>query len=293
MASYPLPRDTKQELEKNALAVSNYNLFFRRYLALDERSNSVEKLSDALLDIYSKGEGKKLLEACAVRHRRILAEAEALSYTAAAQGRVVVGLGDKGARDIGLTLHQLYGFPIIPGSSLKGLARTYALTTITARGADGKLLDLSRLARRIEDYAKEKAKAKAEKKEIPANADFDRFLAIFGAQDAAGAAVFFDALPTRFTLVRDIMNPHYGSYYRDKGKSHAQPADYYSPVPILFLAVEKGSEFRFGVAVRQPQFRELRQQAWDWLQAGLTTLGVGAKTTSGYGVFDKNSFHQD
>lgn len=274
-----MPLDTKVELEKNATAVSNYTLFFRRYVAFDVQSGKIEGLTDALLDLYSKGEGKKVLDACYLRHLQMLDDADAVSQTAVVQGRMVVGLGDKGAREVGITLHSLHGFPIIPGSALKGLARTFALSTLNTKGDDGKVLDLSSQAKAIEDYAGRKQDGK----QIAANAEYDQFIAVFGALESAGGAIFFDALPRYFTLARDIMNPHHNEYYRSQGKD-APPSDYQSPVPIIFLSVDKGSEFLFGVAARKRD-TDIRRLAWEWLKAGLSTVGVGAKTTSGYGVF--------
>lgn len=49
----------------------------------------------------------------------------------APEWRFIVGLGDKGALEAGLTFHRTYGFPIIPGSALKGLARATALLEIS------------------------------------------------------------------------------------------------------------------------------------------------------------------
>ncbi|MCB0182832.1 MAG: type III-B CRISPR module RAMP protein Cmr6, partial [Caldilineaceae bacterium] len=40
--------------------------------------------------------------------------------------RLVVGLGGESTLETALTLHRVHGFPVIPGSALKGLARTVA-----------------------------------------------------------------------------------------------------------------------------------------------------------------------
>jgi CRISPR-associated protein Cmr6 len=44
--------------------------------------------------------------------------------------RMVIGLGGKGTLEMGITLHHTYGFPYIPGSALKGVARTCGLLKI-------------------------------------------------------------------------------------------------------------------------------------------------------------------
>ena len=47
-----------------------------------------------------------------------------------AESRLIIGLGGKGTLKMGITLHHLYGFPYIPGSALKGLARTFGIYKI-------------------------------------------------------------------------------------------------------------------------------------------------------------------
>lgn len=120
------------------------------------------------------------------------------------------------------------------------------------------------------------------------------FLTIFGhapqkGEDESvaqsGRAVFFDAAPARLPkLELDIMNPHYPKYYQGK----EPPTDSQSPVPVYFLTVASGVEFRFAVGWRGPlddEARQLRSLAQGWLIKGLTELGAGAKTSAGYGYF--------
>jgi CRISPR-associated protein Cmr6 len=78
------------------------------------------------------------------------------------------------------------------------------------------------------------------------------------------------------------MTPHYGEYYR--GEKRTPPADYLTPNPILFLTVER-TEFLFALAARTPKAVPLLPRAEEWLKGGLKELGIGAKTTVGYGYF--------
>ncbi len=279
---YPLPHDTAEAL--HGARVSNLGLYLDKFIEIEvatyKATEQAKKYTYAPTGLFNAPEGKALLAACAARHRQMLAAAHALVHTASPQSRCIVGLGTKGMLEVGIRLHHLYGFPIIPGSALKGLARAHALITIPSKVGD-KNLSPSHLEAAIEKYAKDKAKAKAEHKPFTENPDYEPFLAVFGAQQGAGAAIFFDALPETVTLEVDIMNVHYPDYYNASGKN-TPPADYYSPTPIDFLTVGKDSRFIFGVTARDTA---LRQQAWDWLKAGLETMGVGAKTTSGYGMF--------
>jgi CRISPR-associated protein Cmr6 len=173
------------------------------------------------------------------------------TFQAHPEWRIVVGLGGASVLETDITLHHLYGLPIIPGSALKGLARSYALLN-EERDENDPL-----------------------------------FAEVFGMVERAkrmGGVVFFDALPTshsRFQL--DVMNPHYGEYYRDTG-GKTPPADYLNPVPVYFLTVTRTS-FLFAMAAQDGRQAWLRAAA-GWLQKGLETMGIGAKTTAGYGYFD-------
>jgi CRISPR-associated protein Cmr6 len=54
--------------------------------------------------------------------------------------RLAVGLGNRAnAHEIGLSLHGTYGWPVIPGPSLKGLAAAWALE------AEAKAEDMARI----------------------------------------------------------------------------------------------------------------------------------------------------
>jgi CRISPR-associated protein Cmr6 len=49
------------------------------------------------------------------------------------QSRLIVGNGTKGTLEMGITLHRIFGIPYIPGSALKGLARSFALNQIAEK----------------------------------------------------------------------------------------------------------------------------------------------------------------
>ncbi len=167
------------------------------------------------------------------------------------QWRMIVGLGSGSILETSMTLHRIYGFPIIPGSGLKGLTKAYANTVKNILDSDPQITE------------------------------------IFGSQSSEkpsqGKVIFFDAIPLKFPKLKlDIMNPHYQDYYSDPlGKT--PPADYLSPNPIFFLTVGEGAEFYFAVASREENLAKI---AKDWLENALKELGVGAKTSAGYGYFE-------
>lgn len=111
----------------------------------------------------------------------------------------------------------------------------------------------------------------------------------FGTQSARGQVVFSDAHPINLNrLDPDLVNPHYGPYYRNP--KNEQPADYHNPIPALFLTVPKGTQFQFVLGsfpVDPTQLIDeaaLRAQVLKWLREGLEGMGIGAKTAVGYGA---------
>jgi len=148
-----------------------------------------------------------------------------------------------------LCLHPVYGFPFIPGTGLKGLARS------SAQLCDGRN-------------------------------DRDRdLLRIFGKLGGTGSVVFLDAWPAEWPEIKvDIVNNHHKDYYSSKGET--PPGDWESPNPVYFLVVAPGVKFKFAVVATTPRTSDDDlDMARDWLQSGLQDLGAGAKTAAGYGYF--------
>lgn len=171
----------------------------------------------------------------------------------------------------GICLHPIHGFPYLPGSGLKGLAHAYACEIWLPAQSDCKAAWaqichvfgfcpapwLDALANRLDVKVPEGS--------------------------AIGRIVFHDAWPTkRPQLQTDILNPHHAQYYRGRD----DPGDWDSPIPVYFLSLPAGQKFSFAIAKhRQDTSDELLHLAQSWLDGGLTHLGCGAKTNSGYGYF--------
>ncbi len=171
--------------------------------------------------------------------------------------RLVVGLGASHVRETSIALHHVHGFPVIPGSAVKGLARAYAQLVLGINEESPK---------------------------------FPEFTSIFGTQEHAGGIVFFDALPADedVSLQLDVMTPHYGEYYRSE---NTPPADYLNPVPVNFIVVEN-TQFLFAIGLRSGE-KSLLKRAAEWLKAALAEVGVGAKSSAGYGYFSEFISVQD
>lgn len=257
MTDYPLPSDTKAAYERFDRC-QNPGLLFERY-APDLRSGDHLK-KPALEDVRRCDLDHRALSAYRSRWRALVEGADAISFEAKAAWRFVTGLGGKGPLEVGFTFHRIYGFPIIPGSGLKGLARAWAYFTL-----------------------------KANDPESDPEKDPD-FVAVFGREPegdgdtgSAGGAVFFEAIPiSRPELDLDVMNPHYPDYY----SGDDPPNDGQNPKPVFFLTVKPGVRFAFAIGWRGAPDAERHQLAVEWLQRGLEELGAGAKTSAGYGYWE-------
>jgi len=265
----PLPSDTQLVLKdkNNILRTSNLGLLFNKYVYSwqngwqMEEKNSKEFRQQVIRNIVSEMP-KEYLSAISKRQTALIqglkgADWQVESFEMVTDARLIIGLGGTSVIETGITLHPLYGFPYIPASGLKGLARAYA--------------------------------------EIVAEASKEKKLLIFGSEDKdpqhasnniQGRVFFMDGLPIKFPdLDLDIMNPHYGDYYQGKQDSKGNPippADYLNPVPVTFLTVAAGQIFSFALFSRHD---ELVKKTKQWLIGGLTELGAGGKTNVGYGYF--------
>lgn len=202
-------------------------------------------------------------------------------------GRLLVGGGRAAATETSITFHPIWGVPILPGSALKGIARAELATELSV----------------------------AEVEQIFGTTDRAGLLTFYDAVPVKG----------EFTLALDGQTPHHGQYYgtdgadddrsgegddrpqknrgrrggdddrpqenrgrrkEDDGGSDA-PTDADSPVPFSFLTVVK-TEFAVYVGARDPgdAARAALEKAWNALTTTLVDVGVGGKTSAGYGRFE-------
>ena len=182
---------------------------------------------------------KELVDAYSARWRNLAEEMGAITFSARPQWRVIMGLGTNDILEGGIVLHPIFGFPTLPATSLKGVSRAYAQWVL----------------------------------ERPEQ-ELDALLGMVDEDESrCGDLVFLEGSPvTPPVLERDVVNPIFGPYYRD---SKTPPANYLSPQPIFFLALNAGSSYQFGVASLSGDQTAARQGV-GWLQGALIDLGVGA-----------------
>ncbi len=282
---YPIPAASAQAFAgRDQNSPQNPGLIFDRFAPDWSRQSTLKK--DGLEAVRRAAErvDEQLLREWNTRWQACARAANGEPFELRTDWRFIAGLGRKGSLEVGFTFHR-YGFPILPGSSVKGVARAWALLQI-AEKVD--TTDLNKLDGNLSaDGDKERKKYEEWRARQPAEVQklADDFRAVFGTTASTGQAVFFDAIPARKpTLELDIMNPHYPKYYGGE----EPPTDWQSPVPVYFLTVAPSTEFRFAVGWRgtlDDEGRRLRDLARTWLVEGLTQLGAGAKTSAGYGYF--------
>lgn len=174
--------------------------------------------------------------------------------------RLLTGLGTPHPTENGFLFHPTLGIPYLRGTALKQVARDWA----TEQGHD-----TSRL-----------------------------FGALDGDNPGARRIAFLDAIPIEpLTLTGEMITAHYQPYYNGNPEQgpddpdYEVPADWYDPNPVMTLAVDgqfkKGPVFRVVILPlwrkTDPGTAEDVEQAMAWLTEGLWELGIGAKTTLGYG----------
>lgn len=276
---FNLPRKAEETAKRarNSGALSHAGLLFYRYLDGSDSKGRYRQLSE-LINIARF----PTLELRYLRLKALLRDWDqrGLAWTCfegELAGRMAPGLGIATAFENGISLDHIHGFPYIPGSSLKGIAR---------------------------DYAAEVEGVEPESKQ---------FIAVFGGrwrrgpnevEERMGNAVFLDALPICSTykgtelLTVDVITPHFSDYYGSDGR--CPPVDYLNPNPIYFLAVKEGARFIFALIARPMRDRngdivmkacEILSHAERWLKGALSHLGVGGKTSLGYGRFHNFQRH--
>ncbi|MCG5531156.1 type III-B CRISPR module RAMP protein Cmr6 [Halorhodospira halochloris] len=173
--------------------------------------------------------------------------------------RLFVGLSVGGMLETGCAISHSYGMPYIPGSSIKGVVRAHV---------------------RQSPFADQHPEVVDE-----------IFGAAADATDAedegvgySGVVAFHDAwwVPTNKEIsnpfVEEVVTSHHLNYYGKDGA--VAPSDCDSPIPNAQIATQ--GSFLF-VLQGEQTWRELAAQM---LLAALSVHGIGAKTRSGYGVFD-------
>ena len=246
-------RDRISQVQTRQEKHANAGLWLDKYIKEQAREDTENRRK--FVDQVSTLPIPEVYETFYHRWEKMLTDSRALTRRARVKGRMVVGLGAESVLETSVTLHRTYGIPYIPGSALKGLAASYAL-------------------QRLGDEWHKDGKA---------------YKVVFGDTDDAGYLTFFDALYIPGTgykgqvLYADVITVHHPKYYQGTAGTQA-PADWDSPTPIPFLSATG----TYLIALAAPELQIQKGSEWitatfNILEEALKTLGIGAKTSSGYG----------
>jgi len=173
------------------------------------------------------------------------------SFYSHTKTRVVVNHGNESVLENSLALHPYYGFPVVPGSALKGVTRHFC----------DEFLDI----------------------------DPKTINKIFGNSSNEGSIIFLDAWPeniiNKFFEV-DLFTQHYVEFYR----KNDLPSDNQPTNPVNFLVVRRGIKFEFSIApsskCQKDDVKQLMIITQEHIIEAMRKFGVGAKTDSTYGYFN-------
>ena len=172
-----------------------------------------------------------------------------IKFTASTSSALAIGLGNASPLEVGLTIHQTYGTPYLPGSAIKGLLKRAA--------------DAHGLSQEVKDI-------------------------LFGTTESAAHIVYWDAMlepSSTQPFQQDVITVHHQKYYGSSGKD-GYPTDFDDPNPVAFLSVKSDTKFCVAISSSSEDAGEWLQLAAELLKYALENMGLGGKTNSGYGYFN-------
>lgn len=188
------------------------------------------------------------------------------------RSRLAVNLAGGILENANICLHPHFGYPYLPGSAVKGLARHAAWCEWNKLKGEAK----QAIARRIATVFG-----------YPTGDDdddgLDAALKAEGEKDHAGCVAFLGAFPEdKANIEVDVLTCHHAKYYSG---SKPQATDDESPNVQAFPVVAPGVTFCFPLLPLRDCGEAELKAAKDWLRAAIEVNGAGAKTAAGYGWF--------
>ncbi len=215
-------------------------------------------------------------------------------------GRLIIDQSGGVQENSNLCLHPHFGFPMIPGSAIKGCARHF-LWEQWGEGVEENKLDIAREKARdlIEifgyptgDDGRYKVGQVWKKRELNLDDWCEENLAELvlnkdkKKKSLAGKITFFPAMPYGSApLEVDVLTCHHMDYYSPNAEK-ARATDDENPNPQFFPVVKAGATFEIVVAPTTRGNDSLAEKALEVLQTALEVNGIGAKTAAGYGWFE-------
>lgn len=252
---------------------------------------------------------------------RALPDGDAGLLFARLKARLIINAAGGVMENGGLCLDRTSGVPFIPGSAVKGCARKLAIATLQDAAKEEKIALLEAIAWAFgwgdTDWKAGRKRGK-DGKPGELHSDFEfacgegepwtnvrehvsiRLLARLAVggrahpdepwldlPNFAGAIQFLPAFPWQGDpgIELDVVTPHHTAYYEGKLD---EATDTEEPTPSVFPVVSAANNPLFGFALARSARASAvdLDQAREWLREGLTVLGIGGKTSAGYGWFE-------
>lgn len=230
MTSLPLPSGVSRlaQFQQNPFVINekcnNLGLLYHKFLSIDEDAYKVDAKED-LLSLSEKKLPEEYKHWLKKRQKDFKATKICQKFRCSTRSRMICGVGNSSVTEVGIAFHPLYGFPVIPGSSLKGLAWHYF----------------------SEKYGKTKNSV-IETLLFGYHTDPDNVQDKEKLQE--GCLIFYDAWPAYTKeqfLYLDVMTPHFQDYYGTEGRNN--PGGSFHPIPIPFLTVRANTLFHFWLSL--------------------------------------------
>jgi CRISPR-associated protein Cmr6 len=154
--SYPLPADIRA-LDVQQGNIENFGLLFHRFVreGMSKGGKAEYQEYTTLIDLFGRPtlqhQLKPAIQAIQQRQDTLRSSLTASGYwcsdtlTLEVVWRLTSGLGTPSVFNVGFTLHHVFGFPYLPGSTLKGIVRHYAMMTQIAEPLGIQPVDVSML----------------------------------------------------------------------------------------------------------------------------------------------------
>lgn len=265
-----LPASTRKLLDSiGPNAIDNHYLVLQRYFDYNDRETSRTVLQHKCsVDLNKKDQ--EIIKFINGKQDKILCTLEdSLRFLVKQTSRWAIGIG--GPSPYGnlliLALHPLYGIPYIPASTLKGLIRCGWAEKIH----DGTEDEIRLFGSQSDSHTFESENSRHQ-----------------------GGLIFFDSFPQLGPgklgpekLVMDVFTPHYQAYYSGLG-IEGNPTDDQNPVPIYFLSLE---DYKFDIHIGSQSHLSSgdRENIAKSIEYAFSDLGIGAKTSTGYGYGTVNT----
>ncbi len=266
----------------------NFGLYFNKFIELDENNNFVKSKNHetSLLNFYEKLDKDNLKNSLIKKNESIgnfikfLKEVynyEIYEEKHKLKKKMVLGIGETTAAEIGMTFDYSLGVPYIPASSIKGVVRFAYLQNLVENITstnDNKLMESLKFIKKDKEKNDEDDK---DKYYLEENDEKTNVYLLFGGDKKRrtkhqndyndndyndweventykGSVIFFDAYPVNLPkLTIDIINIHYPNYYNNNNEP---PRDIMNPILIKFLTVAEGTEFIFRYAINRNKIKE-------------------------------------